>query len=189
MFLKSLKSKVQASAELCDTKKTKCMMQDAQSKLGAMTQDAKKKLDDLKANLVPKVDLKEVQDMFLSNMQKYAELYNVNKLFDAISSMAKKAGVKVIYMVLILYNVLVGDKNPSKVRMMVTAALGYFILPVDIIPDVVPVAGFSDDGCALMYVIKTIWGNINSETFTNARASLEKWFGKVDDSELLLSDL
>ena len=40
---------------------------------------------------------------FTSNLQKYADVYNPHELFDKIKNVARKAGVKIIYIVLLLY--------------------------------------------------------------------------------------
>ena len=66
---------------------------------------------------------------------------------------------------------------------MVVAALGYFILPVDLIPDALP-GGFVDDAGAALYVVRHIWNNLSNETFTKARNKLSEWFGKVNESDL-----
>lgn len=68
---------------------------------------------------------------FTSNLQKYADLYNPNELFDKIKKVACKAGVNIIYVVLLLYYSTLDKELPVKDRLMVIAALGYFILPLD----------------------------------------------------------
>lgn len=120
---------------------------------------------------------------FKKNLEKYAAYYNPTSLFEKIKKFAKKAGVKTVYLVLILYYATFDKDLPVKDRLMVLAALGYFILPFDIIPDAIP-GGFADDAAALLYVAKHIWKNISSETFRKARAKLNEWFGEVEDSEI-----
>lgn len=66
---------------------------------------------------------------------------------------------------------------------MVVAALGYFILPVDLIPDALP-GGFADDTAAALYVVRHIWNNISDDTFRKAGQKLNEWFGKVNESEI-----
>lgn len=50
---------------------------------------------------------------------------------------------------------------------MVVAVLGYFILPVDLIPDALP-GEFADDVAAALYVVRHIWNNISNDTFGKA---------------------
>ena len=65
-------------------------------------------------------------------------------------------------------------------------ALGYFILPADLVPDAIPFAGFSDDEFALLLALRTIWSSITENTKYKARTRLESWFGSVSDSDLKL---
>ncbi|MDE7346151.1 MAG: DUF1232 domain-containing protein [Muribaculaceae bacterium] len=120
---------------------------------------------------------------FKKNLEKYAGYYSPSSLFDKIKKFAKIAGVKTIYLVLILYYATFDKNLPVKNRLMVLAALGYFILPFDIIPDAVP-GGFADDAAALLYVAKHIWKNMSEETFSKARKKLDEWFGEVEESEI-----
>ena len=120
---------------------------------------------------------------FKKNPEKYAEYYTPSSLFEKIKKFAKKAGVKTVYLVLILYYATFDKALPVKDRLMVLAALGYFILPVDIIPDAL-IGGFADDAAALLYVAKHIWKNLSAETFSKAHRKLNEWFGEVDDSEI-----
>lgn len=128
-------------------------------------------------------------NQFKKDSQKYASNYDSNKLFDKIAKFAKKAGVKSVYMVLMLYYALVDKNMPMNDRMLVMAALGYFILPVDLIPDALPVVGFTDDATALVYALKSVWGNITPDVQRKARTRLEEWFGQVSDSELNIPGL
>ena len=62
--------------------------------------------------------------------------------------------------------------------------IGYFILPVDLIPDALPVIGWTDDMAAVVWVLKTVWNNITPEIRAKARRQLARWFGEVDQTEL-----
>ena len=122
-------------------------------------------------------------NQFKSNLQKYAALYNPTSLFEKIKKVAKKVGVKVVYGVLILYYATLDKELPLQDRLMVLAALGYFILPLDLIPDALP-GGFADDTAALFFVLKQIWKNLGPDTTAKARARLREWFGDVPDEDL-----
>lgn len=125
---------------------------------------------------------------FTSNLSKYADYYNPNALFEKIKKVARKAGVKVVYVVLILYYATMDKELPVKDRLMVLAALGYFILPIDLIPDALP-GGFADDMAALVYVLKQIWDNLTPSTIEKAKNRLSEWFGEVSESDLYIPGL
>lgn len=122
-------------------------------------------------------------DIFKNKLEKYAGYYNPKSLFEKIKKFAKKAGMKTIYVVLILYYASFDKSLPTKDRLMVIAAIGYFILPLDFIPDSLP-GGFADDASATLYVVRHIWNNLSEETFQKARIKLSDWFGETD-TELL----
>lgn len=120
---------------------------------------------------------------FTGNLQKYADYYNPNALLEKITKVARKAGVKLIYIVLLLYYSTFDKELPLKDRLMVLAALGYFILPIDLIPDALP-GGFTDDMGALLYVLKQVWNNLTPATKQKAHGRLKELFGEVSESDL-----
>lgn len=63
-------------------------------------------------------------------------------------------------------------KSPARVRYLLLAALGYFILPIDALPDLLPLIGFSDDMAVLAAVVGTVAGAIRPEHRERAREIL-----------------
>lgn len=120
---------------------------------------------------------------FTNNLSAYADYYNPAKLFSKIKDVAQKVGVNIVYVVLILYYATFDKSLPVKDRLMVVAALGYFILPVDLIPDALP-GGFADDASALLYVVRHIWNNLSKDTIDKAKRQLNEWFPNADPSTL-----
>jgi uncharacterized membrane protein YkvA (DUF1232 family) len=64
--------------------------------------------------------------------------------------------------------------TPAYVRIALFAALAYFIDPFDLVPDVLPIVGLSDDAAVLATAIKLTWSNIKPEHRDAARAALER---------------
>lgn len=126
--------------------------------------------------------------VFIGNLGKYAGYYSPTKLFEKIRKVAKKLGVKAVYIVLLLYYATLDRRLPIKDRLMVLAALGYFILPLDLIPDAFA-GGFADDTAAMLFVLKKVWANLTPETKEKARARLREWFGDVPDTDLHIPGL
>jgi uncharacterized membrane protein YkvA (DUF1232 family) len=50
--------------------------------------------------------------------------------------------------------------TPHHVRAVLLGALAYFVLPVDALPDVLPVLGFTDDAAVLAGAIRLVWSHI-----------------------------
>ena len=62
--------------------------------------------------------------------------------------------------------------TPSRVRAILLAALAYFILPTDLIPDFIIGLGFSDDATVLTAAISIIAGHITDTHKAQAKATL-----------------
>ena len=116
----------------------------------------------------------------------YAQIYNPSKLLEKLGKVAKKAGAKVVYAVLLLYYALLDGDVSLKDKAIVVGALGYFILPFDFIPDMLGPLGYTDDMGALVLALKTIWTNITPKVKEQARQKLSEWFDEVDPEELKL---
>ena len=118
------------------------------------------------------------------DLVKYEKNYSEDGLWKKIGNVAKKAGLKTVYMVLLLYYVLISDSTPKKYKAMIIGALGYFILPLDAIPDIIPAVGYTDDVAALAGAILAVAKCISPEIEAQAKAKLKEWFGEYDELEI-----
>jgi uncharacterized membrane protein YkvA (DUF1232 family) len=64
--------------------------------------------------------------------------------------------------------------TPTHVRVALLGALAYFIAPFDILPDLLPVVGLTDDAAVLAAVFKIVWDNIQPIHRTAAREALAR---------------
>ena len=64
--------------------------------------------------------------------------------------------------------------TPKHVRIALIAALAYFIAPFDIVPDMLPVVGLTDDAAVLAATFKLIWDHIQPVHREAARAALAR---------------
>lgn len=118
------------------------------------------------------------------DLEKYSSHYDENELWEKLRKFGRKAGIKVTYAALLLYYVLKNPATSSKDRAKIIGALGYFILPIDLIPDFIPIAGYTDDLAALTWGIYCVIKSITPEVKANAAAKLHEWFGDFDDHML-----
>ena len=117
-------------------------------------------------------------------IQKYEKHYDDNAFWAKLQKFARKAGIKVSYAALLLYYVLKSPTTSTKDRAKIIGALGYFILPIDLIPDFIPVAGYTDDLAALVWGIYCVIKSITPDVKAQAAAKLHEWFGEFDDHDL-----
>ena len=119
--------------------------------------------------------------MELPDLQKYKEKFSQKNFIEKIQRVAKRAGVKLVYVALILYYLIESNKVSVKDKAIIIGALGYLISPIDIVPDAIPIAGLGDDMAVMLYVLDKVWGQVDDEIKSKAQRKLSKWF---DDDEL-----
>ena len=116
---------------------------------------------------------------FNGKINEFKDKYNTSDLMGKVAAVAKKAGVSTVYHALLLYYVLTGNNIPTNKKVIVMAALGYFIAPVDFIPDFV-LMGLFDDGSVLLFALNQIMPYITDEDKAKALAKLHDWFGETE---------
>jgi uncharacterized membrane protein YkvA (DUF1232 family) len=65
-------------------------------------------------------------------------------------------------------------ETPGHVRVALLGALAYFVLPLDALPDMLPLLGFTDDAAVLATTIKLVSDAMLPEHREAARRALEK---------------
>ena len=122
--------------------------------------------------------------------EKYTDDYSENKFWDKIKEVAKKIGLKTTSYALILYYVLQKKEVPFKDKMLITGCLGYFILPIDLIPDFIPIAGYTDDVAGMIFAIRKCIDYVDDEIKQNVSNKLVAWFDvEKDYVDDLLKDI
>ncbi|CAI9393312.1 YkvA family protein [Niallia sp. Sow4_A1] len=111
--------------------------------------------------------------------------YSEEKFWKKLARFGKKAGSSVVYAVLLLYYTLQKPNVPKKVKATIIGALGYFILPIDLIPDFLVGIGYTDDLGALGIALLQVAMYIDDDIKSKARTKLAEWFGnKVDTTDI-----
>src|SRR5215475_15808377 len=67
----------------------------------------------------------------------------------------------------------VDPATPSKVRAVLYAALAYFVMPFDVVPDFVAGLGFTDDAAVLAMAIGLVSRHISNDHRRRARRALD----------------
>lgn len=119
---------------------------------------------------------------------RYRKHYSDASFWEKLKSYSKEAGMKVVYPALLLHYLMKSNEVPLKAKLILSAALGYFILPVDFIPDFAPLLGFTDDLGVLLLIIRQMAVYITPEIRKQAREHVQKWFGETGSTELDILD-
>lgn len=122
------------------------------------------------------------------NEKKFEEAgkyYSEDKFWGKLKKFGKKAGTSVVYTGLILYFTLQKPELPPRVKAIIIGALGYFIFPIDVIPDIATGVGYTDDLGVLIVALLQVAMYIDDEVKKKARDKLRDWFGDdVDTSDI-----
>ena len=93
------------------------------------------------------------KDFDEKTLNEYEEKYSDEGLWDKVTSNAKSIGAGLIYKAFQLYYVTENPNCPMKVKAGIFGALGYLISPIDFLPDLLPVVGYTDDAAAIAAAI------------------------------------
>jgi uncharacterized membrane protein YkvA (DUF1232 family) len=96
--------------------------------------------------------------------------------WEKVKNVAKTAGKEVLYNALLLYYTF--PKASPKAKAIIVGALAYFISPIDVIPDVTPIIGYSDDLAILIAAVAAIGMEITQEEKDMVNKKLTDWFGE-----------
>lgn len=110
----------------------------------------------------------------------YSKDYSEQNLFAKLGQFALSAGRELVEKVCTLYHTLQDSDTPVWAKGVIIGALGYFISPIDAIPDVIPFAGFADDLGALATAIAVVAAHIKDHHVQQAEAMIQQWFGKKE---------
>jgi uncharacterized membrane protein YkvA (DUF1232 family) len=125
------------------------------------------------------------QEKLEKQMEAASKHFSDDKFWGKLKKFAKKAGASVVYAVLLLYYTLQKPEVPVKAKAIIIGALGYFILPLDLIPDVVVGLGYTDDLGALGVALFQVAMYIDEDIRGQAKEKLKDWFGdNVDTSDI-----
>ena len=104
----------------------------------------------------------------------YERHYDDDGFWKKVRKVAKVVGAKILYPALQLYYLLQSKEVPIKAKTLIIGALGYLIFPADLVPDFIPVLGFTDDLTALMLVLRTVGKHITPDINRQAKEQMDK---------------
>ena len=94
-----------------------------------------------------------------------------------LRSIAGHVGRGALENALVLYYVGTDPATPFGAKATVLGALGYLILPLDFVPDFLPIFGLIDDAAALATVISKVAEHISESHRIRAREKVSAWLG------------
>ena len=111
-------------------------------------------------------------------LNSYAKYFKPEKLWEKLKKYGRIMGKELVFYVLVLYYAMKSPKTPLMHKLMIAGALGYLILPLDFIPDSMPIIGYTDDLAAITTVLSKVSSSITPEIEARAREKVNQWFNK-----------
>jgi uncharacterized membrane protein YkvA (DUF1232 family) len=113
----------------------------------------------------------------LEALKGYAQYYSDADFWAKVRTAALAAGREGIHKALCLYYSACDPATPMWAKGAILGALGYFIFPIDAIPDAIPVIGYSDDLAVLAAAVLAVAAHLTPEHRKRADETIRTWFG------------
>lgn len=113
------------------------------------------------------------------DFKKYKSSFTRKRFGDKINKVFGTVGQKFIYSALLLWNAYKRSDTPSWAKNIVIGTLGYFLSPIDAIPDLSPLFGYTDDLGVLSFGLVSIACYINQEVRDKAEIQLKTFSVKL----------
>ncbi len=109
---------------------------------------------------------------------------SVNRVLKQIGRLFYAMGQQTVYSVLLMVFAFRRKDAPGWAKRIIIGALGYVLTPIDAIPDLTPLIGYTDDLGVLSFGLVAIASYINLDVRIEARRGVKALFGKVDFESL-----
>lgn len=129
----------------------------------------------------PKFDESQITE---KELQKYEQHYNESSFLDKVTKYGKLIGINALYKAVQLWFVMQKPDVPATTKTVIMGALGYLIAPLDFLPDLMPVLGYTDDFVAITFALIKVQGYIDEEVERKSKNLLAKIFGEEAVSKL-----
>lgn len=113
-----------------------------------------------------------------AQLEKYSSQFNEKDFWKSLGSSSKKMGKAAVRDSLTLYYAAMSPDVSAKDKGILLGALAYAVLPIDLIPDFLPVVGFADDALAIGIALKHVNDAITPEVKAKAEAKANEMFGE-----------
>ncbi|MDR1763988.1 MAG: DUF1232 domain-containing protein [Dysgonamonadaceae bacterium] len=118
----------------------------------------------------------------LEDTGRYGRYYDENRFWAKIRKIAQKAGQKALEPFMLLYYTLKDGNVSLKNKAYIVGALGYFILPTDLLPDFIAGLGYTDDMAVAYLLIRHLKSSITPEIREKTDKKLKEITGNGDSN-------
>ena len=119
----------------------------------------------------------------LEEATSYSKYYDDKRFWRKVRRIAQKVGGSVLKPVLLLFYMMKSDAVSLKDKAYIVGALGYFVLPIDIVPDFLAGLGYTDDLAVITLLIKYLKDNITPEIEMRVDAKIRDLMETKEEQE------
>ncbi len=112
----------------------------------------------------------------MSNSTIDIEDYDESSFWEKCKDYAKNIGEEGLEKALQLYYVLDDDKCSKTDKATIYGALAYLVSPIDVIPDLIPVLGYTDDIALIAVALSSVASKIDNTVREKAKNKVKEWF-------------
>ena len=120
----------------------------------------------------------------LECLKNYEKKYNGKNFLNNVKNYARSLGLNTLYKAVQLYYVLQKPEVPHSTKLIIYGALGYLLAPLDLIPDITPLIGYSDDVVAIGLAFAQILGYIDEDVNNKSKMLIDNIFGAGTSDDL-----
>lgn len=110
----------------------------------------------------------------MNDIVKYDQYYSEESFWEKVTKYAAAIGREVLIKAFQLYYVLNKPDVPKWAKSVIVGSIGYFICPIDAIPDFVPVTGYTDDLGVLVVALAVVATYVDDEVTTKANEKVSQ---------------
>lgn len=113
---------------------------------------------------------------------RFERFYSRTGFWKKLAGRGRSVGRGALEKALYLYFAAQSPDTPKWARRVIIGALGYFILPLDAVPDLAPLLGFTDDVGVMAAALATVAMYITPDVKAQAHQKLDSWLGPKPSS-------
>lgn len=110
--------------------------------------------------------------------------FSQDTIITFLRTKVRSISTPLLYAALLMYYAFHRSETPAWARRIVMGAFVYLISPLDAIPDLSPIIGYTDDLGVLTYGLVMIAAYISEDVRMAARQKLHAWIGFTDEAQL-----
>lgn len=121
----------------------------------------------------------------LQKLDKYRRFFSERDFWAKLGRYARRIGLKAVYTALLMFYAYQRKETPFWAKNIILGVLGYLLAPLDFLPDLAPIIGFTDDIGILTVGLVTIASYVNDDVRVKARTKIEQWFPDYNKEEII----